>query len=68
MALNAPKSNKMMTVAPVKKQFGFHFPPNGEIPAFYVEVDSIEEASELYEAHVRQSTPSPAKLKEKEVE
>jgi len=75
MSLDAPQQNKMMAAPPVKK--GFHFAATVQHFAEYIEAETIEEATAIYEKIKRRiypdvggtvSTPAPAEPEEKAVQ
>ena len=65
MSLDKPVSNKMIQTPPAKK--GFHFANDGVYLAEFIEADTLEEATAIYQKTKRplaQSTPAPLKEEE----
>jgi hypothetical protein len=57
MSLDAPVNDKMMQAPPAKK--GFHFTATAEHFAEFVEAESIEEATAIYQKIKRLINPAP---------
>lgn len=56
MSLEAPNRNKMMTAPPVKK--GFHFASDGLHFAEFIEAETVEEATAIYQKTKRLLFPT----------